>query len=108
MPVLIHDGDPSHAASSTQQHFRTDPCWRVRQTPAHASWLNQGELLNRAFSQRYLRWHSFQSQQQMRPHLKASGPEYNCLYAHPFRGTFTPHKLRRWYDRHQPPSAQSL
>lgn len=98
---LIHDGDPSHTAHSTQQFLHSDPFWRVRQTPAHASWLNQGELLNRAFSRRYLRRHSFSSRAQMRQHLKESAPEYNRLYAHPFRWTFTAHKLQRWYQRHQ-------
>lgn len=62
----------------------------MRQTLAHASWVNQAELLNRAFSARYVRRHSFRSPEQMRRHLKESAPEYNRLYAHPFRWTFTP------------------
>lgn len=105
---LIHDGDPSHTAASTKQYLRGERFFRVRQTPAHASWLNQAELLNRAFSARYVRRHSFQSPEQMRRHLKESVPEYNRLYAHPFRWTFTPHKLQRWYNRHQGDIAQAF
>ena len=47
---LIHDGDPSHTAAATRNYL--SGCrgwWRPRRTPAHASWLNQAELLVGAF-----------------------------------------------------------
>jgi hypothetical protein len=50
---LVHDGDPGHTAADTEAYL--DECggwWRPRLTPAHASWLNQAELLNRAFAPR--------------------------------------------------------
>jgi len=40
---LIQDGDPSHTAAQTKNYFKLTPWWRARFTPAHASWLNQGE-----------------------------------------------------------------
>jgi len=47
---LIQDGDPSHTAGDTEAYW--SGCrgwWRPRFTPAHASWLNQAELLVGAF-----------------------------------------------------------
>ena len=53
---LIHDGGPSHTAGKTTDYFAgCQGWWRPRLTPAHASWLNQGELLNNAFGHRYLK-----------------------------------------------------
>jgi transposase len=98
---LIHDGDPSHTAGSTQQYLRSQRYYRVRQTPAHASWLNQAELLNRAFSRRYLRRRSFGGTDALKQHLRSSAPEYNRLYAHPFQWTWSGPKMRAWYARHQ-------
>jgi hypothetical protein len=51
---LIQDGDPTHTAAATTDYFNSHPWWRPRFTPAHTSWLNQAELLNDAFSYRYL------------------------------------------------------
>jgi len=53
---LIQDGDASNTAASTTNYF-DDSCgwWRPRFTPAHASWLNQAELLNGAFEFHNLR-----------------------------------------------------
>jgi len=51
---LIQDGDPSHTAGDTAGYW--SGCrgwWRPRFTPAHASWLNQAELLVGAFGYRY-------------------------------------------------------
>ena len=53
---LIHDGDPSHTAGDTEAYLAgCGGWWRPRFTPAHASWLNQAELLIRAFAPRYLK-----------------------------------------------------
>jgi glycine/D-amino acid oxidase-like deaminating enzyme len=51
---LILDGGASHIAGDTRAWFATPPRLRVLYTPAHASWLDQAELLLRAFSDRYL------------------------------------------------------
>src|SRR6185503_15995722 len=52
----IWDGGPSHTSRATAVVLaRYGKRVRVLLTPAHASWLNQGELLLRAFGERYLR-----------------------------------------------------
>src|SRR5262245_34936139 len=59
---LIQDGDPSHTSGDTQAYW--DSChgrWRPRFTPAHASWLNQAELLVGAFKFHYLKRASWQT-----------------------------------------------
>ena len=98
---LVHDGGSSHVAQTTQDYFAT--CrgwWRPRLTPAHASWLDQAELLNHAFGLRYLKRGSWKSREEYIDHVSSSYPEYNRLYAHPFEWTWTNHKMRRWYAEH--------
>ena len=98
---LIQDGDPSHTAGVTQDYFRS--CrgwWRPRFTPAHASWLNQAELLNHAFSYHYLRRGSWTSREEFIAHIVISWPEYNARYAHPFEWTWTNRKMRKWFAEH--------
>lgn len=98
---LIHDGGASHIAAVTDEYF--DGCqgwWRPRLTPAHASWLNQAELLNHAFGHRYLKRGSWASRDEYIAHVLASWPEYNRLYAHPFEWTWTNQKMRCWFAEH--------
>ena len=98
---LIQDGDPGHTAGATRDYFHS--CrgwWRPRFTPAHASWLDQAELLNNAFSYRYLRRGSWASREEFIAHIAASWPEYNERYAHPFEWTWTNQKMRRWFAEH--------
>ena len=98
---LIQDGDPGHTAAATRGYF--DGCagwWRPRFTPAHASWLNQAELLNDAFGLRYLKRQSWDSRGALIGHIAASWPEYNRLYARPFDWTWTNHKMRQWFAKH--------
>ena len=98
---LIHDGDPSHTAGLTREYFRS--CrgwWRPRFTPAHASWLDQAEILNNAFGYHYLRRGSWTSREEFIAHIAASWPEYNERYAHPFEWTWTNQKMRRWFAEH--------
>jgi hypothetical protein len=98
---LVHDGGASHIAGATRDYFAA--CrgwWRPRLTPAHASWLNQGELLNNAFGRRYLKRGSWTSRQEYIAHVNASWPEYNRLYAHPFEWTWTNNRMRRWFAEH--------
>lgn len=97
---LIQDGDPSHTAAATQTYFHCHPWWRPRFTPAHASWLNQAELLNDAFSYYYLKRHSWHSRQELINHIEAAWPEYNQFHAHPFHWTWTNQKMRKWFDEH--------
>jgi hypothetical protein len=73
---LIEDGDPSHTAEKTQQYFaESQSFWRPRRTPVHASWLNQGELLNDAFACRYLKRESFRSRPEFIEHVAHCWPE---------------------------------
>jgi hypothetical protein len=97
---LIQDGDPSHTAAATADYFRTHPWWRPRFTPAHASWLNQCELLNGTFSLHYLKRMSWPSRQALIDQIEAAWPEYNRLHAHPFEWTWTNQKMRTWFAEH--------
>lgn len=98
--ILIQDGDPSQTAAATAQYFQTHPRWRPRFTPAHAPWLNQAELLNAAFSYRYLKRRSWPSRQALIDHVETAWPAYNRLYAHPFQWTWTNQKMRKWFAEH--------
>ncbi|MFL5350648.1 MAG: IS630 family transposase, partial [Hyalangium sp.] len=69
-------------------------------TPPHASWLDQAELLLRAFAARYLQRGEWASRAELMAHLNASWPEYNRLYAHPFTWSWTRSKMHAWVDRH--------
>ncbi len=98
---LIQDGDPSHTAGDTAAYW--SGCrnwWRPRFTPAHASWLNQAELLTGAFGYRYLKRSSWTSREEFIEHVLASAPEYNRLYAHPFEWTWTNQQMRQWFTKH--------
>jgi len=98
---LIQDGDPSHTSGDTAAYW--SGCrgwWRPRFTPAHASWLDQAELLVGAFGYRYLKRGSWQDRQEFIDHVMASGTEYNQRYAHPFEWTWTNQKMREWFTRH--------
>jgi hypothetical protein len=98
---LIQDGDPSHTAGNTAEYW--SGCrgwWRPRFTPAHASWLNQAELLVGAFGYHYLRRGSWRSREEFIEHVLACGPEYNDLFAHPFQWTWTNQQMRQWFAKH--------
>ncbi len=98
---LIQDGDPSHTAGDTAAYW--SGCrgwWRPRFTPAHASWLNQAELLIGAFGYHYLKRDSWSSREEFIEHVLASGPEYNRRYAHPFEWTWTNQQMRQWFAKH--------
>jgi hypothetical protein len=99
---LIWDNGSSHIAQQTHDFLRHGyPQVRVLFTPAHASWLNQAELLLRAFGERYLQRGSWTSRSEFIAHLEASWPEYNCLFAHPFTWSWTRPKMHEWVDRHR-------
>jgi hypothetical protein len=97
---LIWDGGPSHTSGQTQQFLRRYRGWvRVLPTPPHASWLNQGELLLRAFAQRYLRRGTWRSRQQLIRHLLEATEEYDLAFAHPFTWSWTRWDMRKWIAR---------
>jgi hypothetical protein len=98
---LIHDGDPSHTAYATQDYLKEfQSWWHPRQTPAHASWLNEAELLLEAFGCRYLNRGSWQDRETFKNHIAVAAPEYNHLYAHPFEWTWTIPKMKQWFAKH--------
>lgn len=94
---LIWDGGPSHISSATAAVLRSyEPWLRVLFTPAHASWLNQAELLLKSFEVRYLLRGDWLSRQGLIDHLVASTPEYNRLWAHPINWSWTRRDLHEW------------
>ena len=98
---LIQDGDPSHTSGDTAAYWSgCGGWWRPRFTPAHASWLNQAELLVGAFGYHYLKRASWADREGFIEHVLVSGPEYNQLYAHPFDWTWTNQKMRKWFAEH--------
>jgi hypothetical protein len=98
---LIQDGDPSHTAGDTAEYWAgCRGWWRPRFTPAHASWLNQAELLVGAFGYRYLKRASWASREEFIEHVLASAPEYNERYAHPFEWMWTNARMRQWFAEH--------
>lgn len=96
---LILDRGPSHIDHHTRAYFAGHPRLRAIDTPARASWLNQAELLLRAFSDKYLGRYDPLSRQDLIDHLMASWPEYNERYAHPFAWSWTRRDLRDWAGR---------
>lgn len=93
---LILDNGPAHIAQATRARLAAIPRLRVLYTPPHASWLDQAELLLRAFSDRYLQHLDIASRSALVSHLNASWPEYNRRYAHPFTWSWTRRDLRAW------------
>jgi hypothetical protein len=100
---LIWDGGSSHTSDETTTWLRQRyPRVRTLVTPPHASWLDQAELLLRAFSERYLKRGDRKSRQHMVEHLDASWREYNERFAHPVAWSWTRQDLRQWAARHLP------
>lgn len=97
---LIWDGGASHIAGATHVLLQSYPHVRVLYTPAHASWLNQAELLLRAFRDRYLKRGDWASRLSLIEHLEESWCEYNRLFAHPFSWSWTRSKMEKWIARH--------
>lgn len=100
---LIWDGGPSHTSEETNTWLRQRyPHVRTVVTPPHASWLDQAELLLRAFGERYLKRGDWKSRQHMVEHLDASWREYNERFAHPIAWSWTRRDLRQWAARQVP------
>ena len=95
---LIMDNGASHIDRHTQAYFTAHPRLRVVLTPAYASWLNQAELLLRAFSDQYLKRFDCRSQQELIAQLNASWPEYNRYFAHRFSWSWTRRHMYHWAE----------
>ncbi|MGH7966315.1 MAG: transposase, partial [Candidatus Binatia bacterium] len=95
---LILDNGGSHIAHDTQRYFARHPRLRVLYTPARASWLNQAELLLRAFTAKYLTRFDAQSRQHLIDHLTAGWREYNQRFAHPFSWSWTRRAMYAWAE----------
>ncbi len=93
---LIMDNGSSHIDHHTREYLSTHMRFRPLYTPAHASWLNQAELLLRAFTDKYLKHFESASRQHLIDHLNASWPEYNQRFAHPFKWSWTRHQMHEW------------
>ena len=98
---LIWDGGPSHIAAATTSFLKSRyGSWlRILLTPAHASWLNQAEILLKSFDVRYLRRGDWDSRQQLIDHLYASTPEYNRLWAQPIHWSWSRRDLHEWAEK---------
>ena len=92
----IVDNGGSHIAHDTQRYFARHPRLRVLYTPAPASWLNQAEVLLRAFTAKYLDRFDADSRQHLIEHLNASWREYNQRFAHPFAWSWTRRDMYAW------------
>lgn len=90
------DNGGSHIAQDTQRYFARPPRLRLLYTPAHASWLNQAELLLRAFTDKYLDRFDAAARQHLIAHLHGSWREYNQRFAHPFEWSWTRRDLYAW------------
>jgi hypothetical protein len=100
---LIWDGGPSHISDYTHRFLRSyRERVRVLFTPAHANWLNQGELLLRAFAERYLQRGNWDSRRELVEHLTEAAKEYDQLFAHPFSWSWTRRDLRHWVAQKTP------
>jgi hypothetical protein len=96
---LIMDNGSSHTSGDTEAFFKQlRPRVHVLFTPSHASWLNQAELLLRAFTDRYLDRGSWETRGSMIAHLLASRVEYNQCYAHPFKWEWTRRDFHYWLN----------
>jgi hypothetical protein len=93
---LIMDNGASHIDHHTRAYLAAHPRFRPRYTPANASWLNQAELLLRAFTDKYLKHFEAASRQHLIEHLNASWPEYNQWFAHPFEWSWTRRQMYDW------------
>jgi len=96
---LVLDNGSSHISAETTEFFENlAPRVRVLPTPANASWLNQAEALLEAFSGRYLKRGSWNSQPKMVQHILRSTCEYNQCFAHPFAWGWTCRDFQYWLN----------
>lgn len=98
---LIQDNDAAHIAKDTKDYFAAHATWwRPRFTPAHASWLNQAEILINQFAARYLKRRSWNSRDDYIAHALHACAEYNRRYTAPIAWTWSNPKMRAWFEAH--------
>ncbi len=94
---LIWDNGPSHISQATSEFLGRYGGWiRVLFTPKRASWLNQGELLLRAFTAHYLERGSWCNQEELVRQVLEGTIEYDEVFAHPFTWTWSRQDMRNW------------
>jgi hypothetical protein len=98
---LIIDNGPSPIDHHTRKYLASHERFRPLYTPAHASWLNQAELLLRAFTDKYLKHFEAASRQHLIEHINGSWPEYNRWFAHPFNWSWTRRQMHDWASEKQ-------
>lgn len=98
---LVLDNGPAHIDQETRHFLALDPRFRPVYTPAHASWLNQAELLLRAFTDKYLKYFDSTSRRALVDHLQLSWREYNRCYAHPFTWSWSRKRMHAWAEKRQ-------
>jgi hypothetical protein len=98
---LIPDGGASPIAPATAAYLKgCTGWWRPRLTPAHAWWLNQAEMLVKAFGGRSFKRGSWETREGFIKHVLASWPEDNERHAHPFNWTWTNDRMRKGFAEH--------
>jgi len=96
---LIMDNGPSHSSGETLSFFnRLKPRVQILFTPSHASWLNQAELLLRAFASHYIDRGNWETRGAMIAHLLNGRVEYNEYFAHPFHWEWTRRDFHYWLN----------
>lgn len=98
---LIMDNGSSHIDHNTRAYLAKHERFRPLYTPAHASWLNQAELLLRAFTDKYLKHFESASRKHLIEHINESWPEYNEWFAHPFNWSWTRRQMHDWASKKQ-------
>ncbi len=96
---LVIDNGASHISEDTTAFFQDlSPRVRVLFTPVDTSWLNQGESLLEAFSERYLLRGSWSSRDEMLQHILASQVDYNRHFAHRFQWEWSRRDFLYWLN----------
>lgn len=98
---VVLDNDPTHQGGAVTDLVKTRKGrLRLYHTPAHASWLDQAEILLSILSRKYLKRGSWDSRRALSSHLRRAVTEYNRLSAHPFDWSFTRHAMRNWHEKY--------
>ena len=94
------DNGSTHDSKHTRE-WRESKGGRVQFhfTPAHASWLNQGELALSVFSRKHLRNRLWHSHDEFPEHIDRSIRHHNDGYAHRFDWSFTRNRFRERQNR---------
>lgn len=98
---VVLDGDSTHKGGEVDELVEEHRGrLRLYYTPAHASWLDQAEILLSILSRKYLKRGSWDTLRALSYHLRRAITEYNRLSAHPFDWSFTRHAMRDWHAKY--------